>query len=73
MLAASAASDMFAGLDFARVAGVRFEDAGIDASQFHLNSPGLQVFEDFLEDETQESAGDPAGAKAARSAGIRTA
>jgi hypothetical protein len=32
----------------------------------------LQVFEDFLEDEIQESAGDPAGAKAARSAGIRT-
>ena len=33
----------------------------------------FQVFEDFLEDETQESAGDPAGAKAALSAGIRTA
>ena len=32
-----------------------------------------QAFEDFLEDETQESAGDPAGAKAALSAGIRTA
>ena len=31
-----------------------------------------KIFEDFLEDETQESAGDPAGAKAARSAGIRT-
>ena len=33
---------MFAGLDFARVAGVRLEDAGIDASQFHLNSPDFR-------------------------------
>jgi hypothetical protein len=31
----------FAGLDFARVAGVLFQCAGIDASQFHLNSPEL--------------------------------
>ena len=29
----------FAGLDFARVAGVLLQCAGIDASQFHLNSP----------------------------------
>jgi hypothetical protein len=32
----------FAGLDFARVAGVLFQCAWIDASQFHLNSPGLR-------------------------------
>jgi hypothetical protein len=32
----------FAGLDFARVAGVLFQCAGIDASQFHLNSPGVR-------------------------------
>jgi hypothetical protein len=28
-------------LDFARVAGVLLQCAGIDASQFHLNSPDL--------------------------------
>jgi hypothetical protein len=62
----------FAGLDFARVVGVRLEDSGIDATQFHLDSPDFKLFETFLEDETQKSAGDPDGAKAARSAGIRT-
>jgi hypothetical protein len=52
--------------------GVRLEDSGIDATQFHLDSPDFKLFETFLEDETQKSAGDPDGAKAARSAGIRT-
>jgi hypothetical protein len=53
--------------------GVRLEDSGIDASQFHLNSPDFVLPRDLLEDETRESADDPAGAKAARSAGIRIA
>jgi hypothetical protein len=29
-------------LDFAGVAGIRLDDAGIDASQFHLNSPDFR-------------------------------
>ena len=35
----------FAGLDFARVKGVRFEHSGIDASQFHFHSPGFVSIE----------------------------
>jgi hypothetical protein len=35
----------FAGLDFARVIGVRFERSGIDASQFHFHSPGFVSIE----------------------------
>jgi hypothetical protein len=35
----------FAGLDFARVIGVRFEHSGIDASQFHFHSPGFVSIE----------------------------
>ena len=73
MLAASAASDIFAGLDFSGIAGILLQDAGIDATQFHLFSPGFVSSRDFLEDEIRRSAGVPAGAKAARSAGIRPA
>jgi hypothetical protein len=62
----------FAGLDFSGIAGILFQDAGIDASQFHLFSPGFVSSRDFLEDKTRQSAGVPAGAKAARSDGIRT-
>ena len=62
-----------AGLDFSGIAGVLFQDAGIDASQFHLFSPGFVSSRVFLEDEIRQSAGIPAGAKAARSAGIRPA
>ena len=31
----------FAGLDFAGIAGILFQDAGVDATQFHLFSPGF--------------------------------
>jgi len=55
-------------LDFARVAGVRLDDAGIDASQFHLNSPGFRSSRSSSKMKHEESAGDPAGAKAARQA-----
>src|SRR5580692_10926797 len=61
----------FAGLDFARVVGVRLEDSGIDASQFHLNSPGLRSSRTSSKMKPGER-GRSAGAKAARSAGIRT-
>jgi hypothetical protein len=51
--------------------GVRLEDSGIDASQFHLNSPGLRSSRTSSKMKPGER-GRSAGAKAARSAGIRT-
>ena len=73
MLAASAASDISPGWMFAGVAGVLLEAAGIDATQFHLFSPGFIYRGLSSKTKPRESAGVPAGAKAARSAGIRTA
>src|SRR5208337_4275754 len=63
----------FAGLDFSGIAGVVLHDAGIDATQFHLLSPGFVFIEGLPRRRDPESAGVPAGAKAARSAGIRPA
>ena len=45
----------FAGLDFSGIAGVLLEAAGIDASQFHLFSPGFVSSRVFLEDETRRA------------------
>ena len=73
MLAASAASDISPGWMFRGLRGFFFRHAGIDATQFHLFTPGFISSRVFLEDEIRQSAGVPAGAKAARSAGIRTA
>ena len=64
----------FAGLDFARVIGVRFEHSGIDASQFHLHLSWSRLYRG-LSSKTK-----PRKARAIRpgqrrrfSAGIRTA
>src|SRR5208337_1567981 len=63
----------FVGLDFSGIAGILLKDSGIDATQFHLFSPGFVSIEGLHRRQNPESAGGPAGAKAARSAGIRPA
>ena len=45
----------FAGLDFSGIAGVLLQDAGIDATQFHLFSPGFVSSRVFLEDEIRRA------------------
>src|SRR5208337_4556483 len=44
-----------AGLDFSGIAGVLLEAAGIDASQFHLFSPGFVSSRVFLEDKIRRA------------------